>query len=120
MVMEHVLSRSSSRKHQRRGVSILTSNLNADTAFIFEGEVLTRYLLECFNDPNASARQLIVLDENSVTIYSGPTHSNNGNYSVPVDIELDGNYTVRIALSGGASAGTFATGGVDYLTLFVR
>jgi hypothetical protein len=120
--MGHVLSSRSIGKHPRVALSVLTTGLTIDTSFIFEGEFLIDYLLECFNESgNTPARSISIIDENSVVVYAGPTHSNNGNYlyGPTGGIPLDGKYTVRETLSGGASGGSAGTSGTDHLTLFV-
>lgn len=100
----------------RRPYSIAATGTTFDSTVVFAGKVLTRYILECYDSTGDSTRTLSIIDENSVTIWSGAAHGDAANYSVPVDIELDGTYTFRITLSGVAGG----TGGIDYLTLMVR
>ena len=77
--------------------------------------VLTRYLLE-LPDVNTITFTLSLIDENSKTIWSGAAHAENGSYSVPIDVEIDGKYKVDLTLSNVAGG----TGGTAYLTFWVR
>ena len=114
--MGNVLSRRTCGKHPRTSYAIAATGTTFDATFIFEGEVLTRYILECYDSTGDRTRTLSIIDANSVTIFTGAAHADAANYSVPVDVDLDGTYTLRITLSGVAGG----TGGVDYLTIFTR
>ena len=114
--MGRVLSRRTCGKHPRKSYAIAAAGTTFDATFNLEGEVLTRYILECYDATNAVTRTLSIIDANSITIWSGAAHADAANYSIPVDIELDGTYTFRITLSGAAGG----TGGTDNLTLFTR
>ena len=107
----------SSRKRSRTAYSLLTSGTTFDNTFVFEGEVLTRYVLECADTTSNRTRTLSIIDANSITVFTGAAHADNANYSIPCDVELDGTYTFRLTLSGTTGdAGTIT----DYLTLFSR
>lgn len=111
-----VLSRRTCGKHPRTAYAIAAAGTTFDATFKPEGEVLTRYILECYDATNAVTRTLSIIDANSITIWTGAAHADAANYSIPVDVDLDGTYTFRITLSGVAGG----TGGTDYLTLFTR
>ena len=81
----------------------------------FDGDILTRYILQCGDTTNDVTRTLSIIDVNSITIYTGAAHADAANYSIPVDVELCGTYTFRLTLSG--AAGNIVN---DYLTLFLR
>jgi len=103
-------------KFPRQAYAIAATGTEFDVTYAVDGNILTRYILECYDSTGNRTRTLSIIDENSVTIFTGSAHADDGDYSVPVDIELDGVYTFRITLSGAAGG----TGGTDYLTLMVR
>jgi hypothetical protein len=123
--MGHVMAFSSTRKHPRFAVTIGgTAGLSdgvgatADTAMVFEGELLTRILLECYENNNGRTTTFTILDENGCQIYTAAGNATGaaGNCWAPTGgIELDGDYTIRLLHSGAG-----ATAGIDYVTLFVR
>ena len=77
--------------------------------------VATRYILEIPNYTTGSpTTTLSIINANGVTIYTGPAFTEYANYSIPIDIELIGDYTVRLTLSGAAGAET-----VVYFTMFL-
>lgn len=102
-------------KIPRKAIAIAATGTSFTTTITYKG-VLTRYLLECFDATNAVTRTLTLVDENSITIFTGAAHADNGNYSVPIDVEIDGTYTVTITLSGAAGG----SGGTDYITFWLR
>src|SRR3972149_9002126 len=95
----------------RTPIPIIATGTTFDTKVTFYGEVATRYILECYNSTGDRTRTLSFIDANLVTVWSGAAHADAGNYSVPIDVELDGDYTVRITLSDVAG-----DTGTDYLT----
>jgi hypothetical protein len=122
--MGHVVSSSSTRKHPRVAVPIGGTagvagsyGATADMAMQFDGELLTRWVYELYQSNNGLTRTLSIIDENGVTVYTGPAHTDNtkSSYAPTGGVELDGTYTVRLLQSAGG-----ATAGIDYLTLFVR
>ncbi len=78
--------------------------------------VLTRYILEAPNTTSGPTITVSLVDENSVTVWTGADHAENANYSVPIDVEVCGQLTATLTLSGTAGAG----GGTAYLTFFKR
>jgi len=103
-------------KSPRHIYEILATGTTFDwEGVIYEGHVLTRYVLELGDTTNNVTRTLSIIDENGVTIWSGAAHADAGNNSVPVDVELAGRYRFRLTLSGAAGNVVY-----DYLTLFVR
>ena len=77
--------------------------------------VLTRYLLEVPDLTGNWTTTLSLVDENSIIIFTGAAHAESGNYSVPIDVEIDGTYTVTLTFSGTATAGENL-----YLTFWLR
>lgn len=106
----------SCRKRSRTAIAIAASGTSFTQSYTFEGEVLTRYLLECYDATAVATRTLSIVDANSKTIWTGAAHTDASTNSIPVDIELDGVYTFTITLDTAATG----TGGTDYLTLFTR
>lgn len=116
MLWEPFVQVFSCKKSPRHLFSILAVGTTFDwIGVIFDGNILTRYVLEVANYTDAVTTTLSIIDANSVTIYTGAAHAENANYSIPVDVELVGTYTFRLTLSAVASG--VAT---DYLTLFTR
>ncbi len=116
--MGHTMSRASTRKHPRTAFTFgVGSSGPVDASMHFDGEVLTRYVIEGYSAGSSLTRTPSFIDENGVTVYTGAANADAIKTSVAPTggIELDGDYTVR--MTPGA---TPATGGVDYLTLFVR
>lgn len=64
---------------------------------------------------NSITFTLSLVDANNVTIFTGAAHAENGNYSVPIDVEIDGIYTVKLTLSNAAGST-----GTAYVTFWVR
>jgi hypothetical protein len=122
--MGHTLSQASTRKHPRAAISIKALGALDVLTIKFDGEILSRMLYEACNLTNTPSRQILILDVNGATYYSGPTFTNNAGtpYAPTGGIELDGTYTIQPVLAGGASGATGGTGpgDTDYLTLFVR
>jgi len=77
--------------------------------------VLTRYLLEIPNLTGDWTTTLSLKDANGIVIFTGAAHTENANYSVPIDVEIDGEYTVTLTFSGTATAGELL-----YLTFWIR
>jgi len=107
-------------KSPRKSVAIAAAGGTTPLTFTFEGRgVITRYLLELPIMASAPTITLSLVDENSITVFTGDAHSSSAsaksNHSVPCDIEIDGRYTVTLTPSG--NSGTAAT---IYLTLFLR
>ena len=107
-------------KSPRKGVAIAAAGGTTALTFTMEGRgVLTRYILELPIMASAPTITLSLVDENSVTIFTGAAHASSAgalaNFSVPIDVEINGKYTVTLTPSG--SSGTVAT---IYLTFFVR
>lgn len=107
-------------KSPRKSVAIAAAGGTTALTFTFEGRgVITRYLIELPIMASAPTITLSLVDENSVTIFSGAAHAGSAsalaNFSVPCDVEIDGRYTVTLTPSG--NSGTVAT---IYLTFFVR
>jgi hypothetical protein len=116
--MGHTMSQASTRKHPRTAFTFTTGSSGpVDVSMTFDGEVLTRYVIEGYSAGSSLTRTPSFIDENGVTVYTGAVNSDAGkvSYAPTGGVELDGNYTVR--MTPGATPGT---GGVDYLTLFVR
>lgn len=105
----------SCRKRGRTSYSILATGTTFDNTFAFKGEILTRYILELYDSTGDKTRTLSIIDANSITVFTGAAHADAANYSIPVDVDLDGKYTFRLTLS--AAAGDTGT---DRLTLFTR
>ncbi len=103
------------KKSDRTAYAIAATGTTYDASFTFGGNVLTRYVLECYDATNAVTRTLSIIDANSITVWSGSAHADASKNSIPVDVELCGTYTFRITLSG-VAGGT----GTDYLTLYLR
>jgi hypothetical protein len=102
----------------RTAVSIAATGTTFDTTVAKYEGVITRYILEVPNYTNDVTTTLSIIDANSVTIFAGAAHAKNANYSIPVDVEVDGSqtYTLRLTLSGAAGG----TGGTAYITLYLR
>lgn len=102
-------------KSPRKSVAVAATGTSF--TFTFEGRgVITRYLLEVPDVAASTTFTLSMVDENSITIFTGAAHAENANYSVPCDIEIDGRYTVTLTLNQVAGG----TGGTVYVTFWVR
>jgi len=100
-------------KSARKSVAIAAAGTSF--TFTFEGRgVITRYLLEAPNVASITFT-LSLVDENSVTIFTGSAHAENANHSVPCDVEIDGRYTVTLTLSDVAGG----SGGTAYVTFWL-
>ena len=97
----------------RTTYALAATGLTFDKKLSTGGCRVTRYLLECPNTSGGGTTTLSFIDGNSVTIWSGAANAETANYSIPVDVELVGTYTVRLTLS--ATADVAATA---YLTLY--
>lgn len=97
----------------RTAVTIAASGTTFNTTFTTNGMRATRYILECPNMTGNGTTTLSIINANSVTIYTGAAHAESTNYSVPIDVELVGTYTLRLTLSIAAGDATTA-----YLTIF--
>jgi hypothetical protein len=91
-----------------------TAATTITTTITYKG-VLTRYLLVTPDLTGNWTSTLSFVDADSKTIFTGAAHAESGTYSVPIDVEIDGTYTVTITFSGTATAGE-----VLYLTLWIR
>jgi hypothetical protein len=82
--------------------------------------VLTRYLLELPTMASSPTVTLTIVDENSITIFTGAAHASGAGaaaaFSVPIDVEIDGTYTITLTTSGS----TGAQGAGVYNTMWVR
>lgn len=86
----------------RAAVSIAATGTTFDTTLI-AGARATRYILELPDYTTGSpTTTLSIIDANSVTVFAGAAHAENANYSIPIDVELVGTYTIRLTLSGAA------------------
>lgn len=94
-------------------VSILATGTTFDTTITPGNTRATRYILECPNMTGNGTTTLSFINSNSVTVYSGAAHAENANYSIPIDVELVGTYTIRLTLSIGAGG----TGATAYFTI---
>ncbi len=83
----------------RTSISITSGGTQFDTNIVIPYGRLTRYILEIPDYTNDSTTTLSIIDTNSVVIYQSPSYNDNSNYSIPVDIELSGSYTVRLTLN---------------------
>lgn len=97
----------------RAAVTIIATGTTFDTAIYVNGARATRYILECPNMTGDGTTTLSVIDANSVTVYTGVAHAENANYSIPIDVELVGTYTLRLTLSIAAGG----TGATAYITI---
>lgn len=97
----------------RTAYTLAAAGTTFDKTLSTGGCRVTRYLLECPNMAGNGTTTLSFIDGNSVTVWSGAAHAEEANYSIPIDLELVGTYTVRLTLS--IAAGTATTG---YLTLY--
>lgn len=100
-------------KLARTAIPIAASGQSFTYPLIHTG-IITRYLLE-LPDVNTITFTLSFVDANSKTIWTGAAHAENGTYSVPCNIEIDGKYTVTLTLSNVAGG----SGGTAYLTMWV-
>ena len=92
----------------RTAVAIAATGTTFDTTLI-AGARATRYILELPNYTTGSpTTTLSIIDANSVTIFAGAAHAETLNYSIPIDVEIVGTYTVRLTLSGVAGGATTA------------
>jgi hypothetical protein len=116
--MGHVLGQSSVRKHPKMAFIYGGATGTSGSASVeFEGETLIQALLTNYNSLAALTRSLIILDADGVTAYNagGVGDAQSTLWAPTGGIALDGVYTVKLLQS---AAG--ATGGTDYLTLFVK
>ena len=87
------------------------------SATLHENGIIIGYTMVTPNFTNPSTSTLTILDEDSVTIYTGAAHNENGTYVVDsLLIPCDKNYTATITLSGVAGG----AGGTVTLKLFVQ
>lgn len=101
-------------KSPRKAVTIAATGTSF--TFTFEGRgVITRYLLEAPDVASSTTFTLSLVDENSITIFTGSAHAENANHSVPCDVEIDGRYTVTLTLNQAAGG----TGGTAYVTFWL-
>lgn len=103
-------------KTARTAIVVAATGTTFDWTSLTLTAVATRYILELPNYTNTITTTLSIIDANTVTVYSGAAHAQNANYSVPIDVEMVGTYTVRLTVSGVAGAG----GGTAYVTLMLR
>jgi hypothetical protein len=97
----------------RRSITIAATGTTFDVSLTSPGECGTRYILECPDMVGNGTITLSVIDANSKTIYNGAAHAENSTYSIPIDLELVGTYTLRLTLSVAAGG----TGATAYLTI---
>lgn len=107
-------------KTPRKSSAIGASGGTTALTWTLQGRgVLTRYLLELPIMASTPTITLSLVDENSRTIFTGAAHASSAAavsiYSVPIDVEIDGKYTVTLTPSG--NSGTAAT---IYTTFFMR
>jgi hypothetical protein len=89
----------------RKAVSIAATGLTHDTTIGPFSDRATRYILEVPNYSTGTPTTTVsLIDSNSVTVYTGSAHAENANYSIPIDQEVVGTYTMRLTLSGTAGA----------------
>ncbi len=91
--------RSTGKILQRTAVALATGSLTFDTTYVTKGVRVTRYVLECPNMTGNGTTTLSFIDANSKTVWAGAAHPENATYSVPIDVELAGTYTIRLTLS---------------------
>jgi len=102
-------------KTPRKAVTIAATGTSF--TFTLEGRgIISRYLLEAPDVAASTTFTLSLVDANSITIFTGAAHAENGNYSVPCDIEIDGRYTVTLTLNQAAGG----TGGTAQVTFWLR
>ena len=93
----------------RTAVAIAAAGTDFDTALTVTGSRATRYILELPDYTTGSpTTTLSIIDANSVTVFTGAAHAENAKYSIPIDVELVGTYTLRLTLSGVAGGATTA------------
>lgn len=107
-------------KTPRKGSAIAASGGTTPLTWTLQGRgVITRYLLELPIMASTPTITVSLVDENSVTVFTGAAHASSAgalsNYSVPIDVEINGKYTVTLTPSG--NSGTVAT---IYSSLFMR
>jgi hypothetical protein len=98
---------------KRTAVSIAATGTTFDTAievypYSNVGARATRYILECPDMTGNGTTTLSIIDANGVMVYAGAAHAENANYSIPIDVELVGVYTIRLTLSIAAGDATTA------------
>ncbi len=99
---------------RRTPVYILASGTSFDIN-IDPGQVrATRLILEVPNYANAVTTTLSFINANGIIVFTSAAHARNANYSIPIDLELVGAYTMRLTLSGAAGGSTL----IAYVTLF--
>lgn len=115
--MGHTLDHVSTRKKDRKAFSVLSTGLNSKNSFIFDGEILSRYMIEAGADTNTPSRKIQIVDANGVTYFDGPTFPDGkvSQHAPTGGIELDGKYDIYMIL--GATGSTLGVS--DYLTMFV-
>ena len=96
----------------RAAITIAAAGLTHDTTTTRLNALATRYILECPNMDGNGDTTFSVINANGKTVWSGAAHPENATYSVPVDFELVGAYTLRLTVT--IAAGTAATA---YLTI---
>ncbi len=104
-------------KSDRVAYAIAATGTTFDHTFDGCG-ILARYVLEIPQYTNSTiTTTLSLIDSNSVTIYTGAAHTSvtATNYSIPIDIDVYGGYTVRLTLSNVAGGA-----GNAYVTFLMR
>lgn len=114
IIVQLTAAQSAWERLPRTAVTIAATGTTFDTTVNFTNARITRYILEIPNYTNTVTTTLSFINVNSVIVYPTAAHVQNANYSIPIDIELVGTYTMRLTLSGAAGAG----GGTCYVTLF--
>lgn len=107
-------------KSPRKSLAIAQSGSTTPLTFTLRGRgVITRYLLELPIMATTPTITLSLVDENSIIVFTGAAHTSSAsalsNYSVSIDVEINGKYTVTLTPSG--NSGTAAT---IYLSLLMR
>ena len=96
----------------RTAITIAAAGVTHDITTTRLNALATRYILECPNMDGNGDTTLSIIDANSKTVWSGAAHPETNTYSVPIDFELVGAYTLRLTVT--IAAGTAATA---YLTI---
>lgn len=91
----------------RTSITIAATGTTFDYTISTGGARITRYILELPDYTTGTpTTTLSIIDVNSITVFTGAAHAENANYSIPVDIELIGYYTLRLTLSGASGGAT--------------
>ncbi len=96
----------------RTAITIAAAGLTHDTTTTIFHSRATRYILTCPDMTGNGDTTLSIIDANSKTVWSGAAHPETATYSVPIDVELVGAYTLRLTVT--IAAGDAATA---YLTI---